>query len=86
MKYDFKRAKKLIENNKHNLKSAVLGMDEDWFWTATEIWNEKEGYLVDLNTVETIAGISGSYWATPTLEFEYKKDGLFVKVACYTED
>lgn len=35
--YDFKKAKKLVEEAKDSIESAALGMHEDWFWTATEI-------------------------------------------------
>lgn len=40
--YDFDKAKKLIEENKNNLREASLGMHEDWFWTAEAIWEDGE--------------------------------------------
>ena len=36
--YDYSKAKKIIEENKNNLKSAALGMHEDWLWTAETIF------------------------------------------------
>jgi hypothetical protein len=37
-KYNYDKAKKLIDENKDNILSASLGMHEDWFWTADTIW------------------------------------------------
>ena len=72
MKYDFKKAKQFIEQNKENIKEASLGMHEDWFWTAKTIFEDGK-YLVNLDDKDlTIGGISGSYWATPALQVEYK--------------
>lgn len=38
--YNFKKAKELIEQSKDCIKSASLGMHEDWFWTAETIWED----------------------------------------------
>lgn len=74
MKYDYKKAKMLIEKEKKNIKEALLGMREDWFWTA-EIVFEDDKYVIDLEQKNlTIAGIDGSFWATPVLEITYKDD------------
>jgi hypothetical protein len=81
MKYDFKKAKDLIEAERENIKSALLGMREDWSWTAETVFEDGE-YRVDLDTVEKIAGIDGSSWATPTLEIIYK-DGDSKTVPCH---
>ena len=40
--YDYKKAKALIETHQHELYSAVLGMAEDWFWTAKTVWEAGE--------------------------------------------
>lgn len=61
MKYDFKKAKDLIEAERENVASAYLGMREDWFWTADTVFEDGK-YVVDLDTVEKIAGIAGSTW------------------------
>lgn len=37
--YDFNKVKKLISESA-GLKSASLGMHEDWFWTAETIWED----------------------------------------------
>ena len=58
-------------------------MREDWFWTAKTVFDGVE-YMVDLDTVEEIAGIDGSSWATPTLEIIYK-DGYSKTVPCHDD-
>lgn len=73
MKYDFKKAKDLIEAEREDIAKAYLGMCEDWFWTADTVFEDGE-YVVDLDTVEKIAGIAGSTWETPTLKIIYKDD------------
>lgn len=40
--YDYKKAKDFIEANKERITSASLGMHEDWFWTANEIYRDGE--------------------------------------------
>lgn len=45
--YDYSKAKKIIEENKNNLKSAALGMHEDWLWTAETIF-ENGNYKKEL--------------------------------------
>lgn len=76
--YDFKKAKHLIEREKatvgQELVSVDLGMQEDWFWTAQEVWNQKEGDQIDFNTKNWIGGIDGSSWATPTIKFCYSDE------------
>ncbi len=74
MKYDFKKAKKLIEEaaKTGDLVKASLGMEEDWYWTAQSVWDKEVGFLEELDNTKTIAGIDGSNWATPTLRLEYQ--------------
>lgn len=69
--YDFKKTKNLIEKNKANLKSASLGMLEDWFWTTVTVFEDGK-YIKELTDETTIRGIRGSVWATPTLELVFK--------------
>lgn len=84
MKYDFKKAKLFIEQNKENIKEASLGMHEDWFWTAETIFEDGE-YKVNLDDKDlTIGGISGSYWATPVMQVEYK-DGTIKTYYCHDD-
>ena len=83
MKYDFKKAKTLIEAERENIKRAFLGMREDWYWTADTVY-EDGSFKIDLDTVEKIAGIPGSTWATPTLKIIYK-DGDSKMVPCHDD-
>lgn len=80
--YDFKKAKELIDGKKDSIKRAILGMIEDWNWTAETIF-EDGNYTKDLETIDSIAGIDGSAWATPSLSIEYK-DGSEETIDCYT--
>jgi hypothetical protein len=52
--YDFKKAFQFIEERKENIQSALLGMHEDWFWTADSIFDNgeytKELFLGDLES------------------------------------
>ena len=77
--YNFKKATELIEKNIDNLKSASLGMHEDWCWTATTVWGDGK-FIKDFPC--EIGGITGSYWATPTLELEFK-DGSNKMIECH---
>ncbi|MDW8718431.1 hypothetical protein Q7W21_06510 [Streptococcus suis] len=61
MKYDFKKAKTLIEAERENIERASLGIREDWYWTADTVY-EDGSFKIDLDTVEEISGISGSSW------------------------
>ena len=81
MKYDFKKAKDLIEAERENIANAYLGMH--CYWTADTVLEDGE-YVVDLDTVEKIAGIAGSTWATPTLKIIYK-DGNSKMVPCHDD-
>lgn len=79
--YDYAKAKQLIEKHSKELEEASLGMHEDWGWTAETIWEDGE-YKIDLDKSPEIAGISGSRWATPTIELIFK-DGTEKMISCY---
>lgn len=81
--YNYQRAKQLIEELKvHTLVSAELGMNEDWYYTVEDIWNNKDGYLVNLDKEGLkIFGIDGSNWATPTLVLKFS-DGREISLEC----
>ncbi len=64
--YDFDKAKGIIDKAE-NLKEASLGMHEDWSWTAETVF-ENGKFTKTLNEETEIGGISGSNWATPTLQ------------------
>lgn len=72
--YDYKKAKEIIyDNQSKGLERASLYMSEDYYWTASEVWNDKEGYKVNLDDEElTLGGLRGSTWATPMLELEFE--------------
>ena len=79
--YDYGKAKKLVQKYSDTLEVACLGMAEDWFWTAEEIY--EDGRLVcDLSEKPEIGGICGSTWATPSLYFKFK-DGREEMRDCY---
>lgn len=82
-KYDFQKAKHLIEKHREEIVSASLGMHEDWFGTAEMVFSDGE-YKVDLDTVEKIGNLDGSTWATPVLELEYL-DGRAETFACHDD-
>lgn len=81
-RYNFKKAKELIDYHKDTLKTARLGMYEDWFWTAEKVWS-KGKYEVDLVESPEIAGIKSSAWATPTLELTFKNKTVRM-IPCFT--
>lgn len=79
--YDFAKAKQMIEERKESLQSASLGMHEDWFWTAETIFEEGE-FKKDLDDKNLeIGGITGSHWATPTIQLLFK-DGEEEMIEC----
>lgn len=62
-------------------------MREDWSWTAETVFENGElssDYDWDKGTI-SVAGISGSTWATPVMEVEFK-DGRTEIVECYEDD
>lgn len=73
-KYDFEKAKEIIEKEKDVLAEVALGMHEDWFWTGKTIWENGE-YKIELKEDSEIAGIVGSCWATPVIRLRYKNGG-----------
>ena len=80
--YDFQKMKQLVKDNAANgLASMRVGMAEDWFWTAEEVWNKKDGFL---SPVEEgyVAGITGSDWATPIAIMEFE-DNSTIAEECY---
>lgn len=79
--YDYGKAKKLVQKYSDTLEVAFLGMAEDWFWTAEEIY--EDGRLVyDLSEEPEIVGLRSSSWATPSLYLKFK-DGREEMMDCY---
>lgn len=80
--YDFEEARRIIEKEKSKgICYAYLGMAEDWFWTAGNIWKNGE-YNENLFESRIVAGIEGSFWATPILRI-YFEDGSSSDYNCY---
>jgi len=82
-KYDFDRAKQIINALKKELLRAEMGLLENWYNTATNVW-VRNGCAVELNENTRIAGASGSYTATPTLFLMFDNYEILI-VDCYTE-
>jgi len=82
--YDFQKAKAIISKLSDEIATASLGMNEDAFWTM-EIVYEDGKYTRELNEGDEIAGISGSSWATPVLDIEFK-DGRNEVYYCFSGD
>ena len=79
--YSFEKALSLIAKyQSQKLSRASLGMSEDWFWTAQEIWPSKEFDW----TKKIVAGINGSAWATPTIHLEFE-DGTERWIECHDD-
>ena len=79
--YDFKSAKRYIQMHSDIIDEVSLGMKEDWWWTAETLY-ENSRFILNLDTVTQIAGISGSPWATPAMRIVFK-DGTEVFKDCY---
>ncbi|UZS00846.1 hypothetical protein [Pseudomonas phage vB_PsaM_M1] len=82
--YDYKTAKQMIQMRSDLIATASLGMSEDWFWTAEEVFTDGK-FTLDLDEQPKIAGIKGSSWATPTIHLLYKDDREEM-LDCFTGD
>ena len=40
--YDYQKAKEYITANADQIEEALMGMHEDWFWTAETVFSEGE--------------------------------------------
>ena len=83
-KYNYTLAKHTIQKYSDLLESASLGMAEDWYYTAETIY-QNGVFEVELENEPKVAGISGSTWATPTLQLSFK-DGTEKFLDCYEGD
>ena len=79
--YDYKEIKKFIQKHSDYIESVSLGMAEDWFWTAEEVYSGGV-FKVNLDEEPEIAGIKGSQWATPSMMVEFK-DGEERMIDCF---
>lgn len=89
--YSFKKIMAFIEKHKDECDDILVGMKEDWSWTADHVWKDgkvnirdkwEEGYYgpfrVDEDGVQ-IAGISGSCWATPVAKALKNEEVLYAE-------
>lgn len=83
--YNTQLIREFIESHKNDIDTVECGMREDWSWTAETVFSNGN-YDIEMSGASvTIAGIDGSYWATPVMEVTYK-DGRREIVNCYTAD
>lgn len=85
--YSTKIIKEFLEKN-HGVESITLGMAKDWSWTASTFDINADGSVdgLDLsNDKISVAGISGSAWATPTMRYTLM-DGTTGSIDCYEYD
>ena len=89
--YDVKKIQDYIAAHESEINEVAVGMKEDWMWTAVTVYTDGEytdefirGFSVDANRVE-LAGIYGSWWATPVMLVQFK-DGKKVDFPCYVDD
>lgn len=82
--YDYKKARDIISAMQEDIDTATLGMDGDWFWTAERIFENGRTIVNLFNEDLVLAGINGSYWATPTLDIKLKS-GDTLTIPCYYE-
>jgi hypothetical protein len=83
--YDGKKIKEYIRTHSDGLCAVEIGMGEDWSWTAEEVWRGGK-FRKNLNRrFIKVRGISGSYWATPTL-YAIFDDGRTEMIPVYWED
>lgn len=71
-KYDFKSIMKYIQAHSDYISEVSIGMREDWFWTAETIYEDGK-FTVELDKEDIkIGGITGSSWATPSMNIVFK--------------
>lgn len=86
-KYNAKLIRDFVEANKIMINTVHLGMKEDWMWTNKLLYDAEDGgYQFNLGDGDvTVAGITGSYWATPVMAVLYT-DGKAEVIPCYSDD
>lgn len=95
--FDFDKAKRIIDESADCLETVTLGLYEDWFWMAREVWAEGK-YTVRLPSTATLRYYTdaereiplrlariiwpGSQWATPAMRLDYL-DGTVKMIPCF---
>jgi hypothetical protein len=83
--YDFNKAERTINNLKPlGLKQAVLGIEEDWHFTADIIWTKEEEFHENFKS-KSILSINGSDWGTPTLRLIFVGN-IMQDLPCFMEE
>lgn len=83
--YDWEEIRKMLsEYIPRGLIRAEIGMAEDWFYTACNIWSKKKGYEEHIEDPlederRKIMGISGSVWATPQIRLIFGDGRRYAK-------
>ena len=86
-KYNTSFIKNYIEEHKGEIETVTCGMREDWGWTNNTVYENGKlcgGYKWKSEHI-SVAGISGSSWATPVMRVEFK-DGREEIIDCYVND
>lgn len=89
--YDWDEIRRVIEEYiPKGLVEAMVGMGEDWFWTAETVWSKEEGYIEDMDKPEMdndrgIGGIYGSPWATPIIKLDIEGEDMILSKGVWRE-
>lgn len=83
--YDFELAEKIIETfcRSTDVDRVSMGMQEDWFWTAEDVYSD--GKILPNLKEKVIGGINGSRWATPVIQVDLS-NGETHTFNCYTQE
>lgn len=85
--YDFEAAIKYIQMHADLIDCALLGIGENWFWSAEVIYADGK-FTIPIKDISklkigyAIGHSNGSDWGTPTLEIEFKDESTLFK-KCY---
>ena len=85
--YNTKFIREYIEQHKEQIVRADCFMREDYSWTCETVFEDgqlRKGFNWNDNYLR-VAGITGSTWATPTMEVEFI-DGHTESVECWIDD
>ena len=85
--YNKKFIREYIENHKEQIESVECFMREDYGWTCETVFEDGE-FCKGFNWKDDylrVSGLTGSTWATPTMEVEFK-DGRTEIIECWIDD
>jgi len=84
-KYDWKKIRQFIKDNKENIAEVSVGMEEDWFWTGNTVWENGKWVRGFERGNPDVGGIDGSIWATPIMLVIFK-DGTDEEIEAWKWD